>query len=76
MPEERDLYKHYKGKIYKIVCIANNAGNGTPCVVYKNVNERIDPLTHVLPLNEFLGYTDNHVKRFEYLVPDLNVQSL
>lgn len=39
MPEPGQLWKHFKGNVYRIVCIAEDTENLNPVVVYQDVKD-------------------------------------
>ena len=54
--KEKEIYRHFKGHIYEIVCIGKNADNLEEEVVYKNVeNGEI----WIRNKNEFLSEVDH-----------------
>jgi len=56
-------WRHYKGALYRIEAIAHETTHGDAVVVYRGFDHR-DQGVWVRPLDEFLGYTDNHERRF------------
>ena len=49
------MYKHYKGKVYQVVDVAQNAQTGEQMVVYEQAGETRKGKMFVLPLQLFLG---------------------
>lgn len=66
MPEPGDVWKHYKGGLYKILHLANNAA-GQPEVVYTSADEESG--VFVRPLQEFVQWLDkgeDKIPRFKF----------
>jgi len=59
-----NVYKHYKGGIYKVIGVAMHTEQMYPIVVYRNINEQ---QLWARPYNMFIDYTDTNLKRFELL---------
>lgn len=44
-------YRHYKGTIYEVLCVANHSETGEKLVIYKNSEKEI----YARPYNMFFG---------------------
>ncbi len=56
-PKAGQLYRHFKGNIYRIVAIAEHSETGELLVVYKRDDETQD-MTYARPLDMFLSEVD------------------
>ena len=63
-----DIYKHYKGNLYQIICISCHSEDLTWYVVYKTLyDNKVSTIWH-RPLDMFLGTLEidgKQVQRFE-----------
>lgn len=32
-----DTFRHYKGGLYRLICMSRDANDGTPCAVYQDI---------------------------------------
>ena len=58
-PEPNEIYRHFKGNLYQVKCIASDSENGHEMVVYQALYEPYG--IYVRPLDMFMSETD-HVK--------------
>lgn len=56
LPSEGKLYKHFKGTLYRIVCIARDSETMTEMVVYRNAEDASKKF--VRPLTMFMSEVD------------------
>lgn len=56
MPEAGERWKHFKGHVYKIICIAEDTERINPVVVYQGVD---DCAYWVRPLSMFMSEVDH-----------------
>lgn len=59
----RVLYKHFKGNLYEVICEAKHTETGEVFVIYKRADGT--PGIWARPYDEFHGYHETGVKRFE-----------
>lgn len=52
------IYKHFKGHIYKVLCVGKDADNLTEKVVYQNTENESD--IWIRDKEEFLSLVDKH----------------
>lgn len=62
-PCEGELYRHFKGNIYRIVAIAQHSETGERLVIYKS--EEDDNACYARPLSMFLSEVDKDKYPFE-----------
>ncbi len=56
LPEEGKLYRHFKGTVYRVICIARDSETLEEKVVYENTSDPAKKF--VRPLTEFLSRVD------------------
>lgn len=62
-----ELYKHYKGNVYKIIALAKHSESGEDMVVYQNI-EKGDIWTRPKYMwNEIININNQKVTRFTRL---------
>lgn len=56
-PQPYEVYRHFKGNMYQVLCIAKDSENGQKMVVY----QRLDAVNevYVRPYDMFIGPVDN-----------------
>jgi hypothetical protein len=63
-----DIFKHYKGNLYKVICISCDSENLTWYVVYETLyDNKVSKIWH-RPLDMFLGFVEidgQQIRRFE-----------
>ncbi len=64
-------YRHYKGKLYRVIGTATHEATGARMVVYQHVETNNPNEIWVRPMDEFVAEitdkdTGNKFKRFEY----------
>ena len=55
------LWRHFKGNLYKLSCVAHHTGRKEDLVIYRRYNEKVKKLesyTHARPLKVFLSPVD------------------
>jgi hypothetical protein len=60
-PVVGSLWRHYKGEDYVVLSFGYDTATGNPVIIYRSLN---DETWWVRLLGEFLGYTENHERRF------------
>ena len=65
LPEPGQAYRHYKGLLYVVVCLAYEEASGAVVVVYRNVESGSLRRHYTRPLDEFLGYAPTKDFRFD-----------
>lgn len=80
-PQTNEIYKHFKGNLYKIVTLAKHSETGEDMVVYQALYGNYD--IFVRPLNLFVSDVDTlkypnvtQQKRFELVSEAFNVHSI
>lgn len=56
LPEEGKLYRHFKGTVYRVICIARDSETLEESVVYENTSDPSKKF--VRPLTEFMSRVD------------------
>lgn len=56
LPRPFEIYRHFKGKDYQIICMARDADTGEDIVVYQALYG--DYACYTRPLSQFLSETD------------------
>jgi hypothetical protein len=66
-----DIFKHYKGNLYKVICVSCDSEDLSWYVVYETLyDNKVSTIWH-RPLDMFLGFLEvdgKLVKRFEKVV--------
>lgn len=62
LPESGQTWVHYKGGRYRIIDLAISSASGRIDVVYRSI--AATETTYTRDLSDFLGFTEEHVKRF------------
>jgi hypothetical protein len=70
-PRPGEGWRHYRGGLYRIEAIAHNTTNGNAMVVYRGYSHH-DQGVWARPLDEFVGFTDDHKRRFYKEREDIN----
>jgi hypothetical protein len=66
-----EVYRHYKGGLYQVICIAEHVKTGVPLVVYRTLNQKSLEKIWCRPLTEFHGRVrDGDENRFHLLSND------
>lgn len=55
-PVPNGVYRHFKGGLYKVFCVAEQTETGTEYVIYKALNG--DGKVYARPLELFIGLVD------------------
>jgi hypothetical protein len=74
MPRKGEGWRHYEGgyqSLYEIVGTGHDTETGHAVVVYQRyrstlAQDQVAPELWVRPLDVFLGYTDDHKRRFAF----------
>lgn len=64
LPSEGEIWRHSKGTRYRIISIGHDTRDGNAVVIYESTNPTDTTGMWVRPLGEFLGFNENHQRRF------------
>jgi len=66
-----DIFKHYKGNLYKVICISRHSEDLAWYVVYETLYDNAVSRIWHRPIDMFLGTLEidgKHVQRFEKVI--------
>jgi hypothetical protein len=62
------IYRHYKGNVYKIICIAKSSETLEELVVYKDMHDQTKVWARPIGMwNDIITQGDQEVRRFTYI---------
>ena len=70
-PQSGDIFKHYKGKLYKVICISRHSEDLTWHVVYEALYDNAVSKVWHRPLEMFMGTLEidgKETQRFEKII--------